>query len=88
MTHTLARLNCAITPYDERIDQRHHVDQVKAWAAAACTCGHTSHAYLWIEQRTMDTMPDAALTVLERCGHDALHLHNLHIATTREEPQP
>lgn len=70
MTHTLARLNCAITPYDERVDQRHHVDQVK------------------IEQRTMDCMPDAALTVLERCGHDALHLHNLHATTTREEPQP
>ena len=57
--HTLTHLTASTAQYNERTDTRDHVDKVRIWASAGCECGNYSHAYIWIEKRTVTTIPDA-----------------------------
>ncbi|QPO17060.1 hypothetical protein SEA_DEXDERT_64 [Gordonia phage Dexdert] len=79
--HNLDRLTCSTSQYDERADTSDKAGKVQVWAAAVCECSNSSNAYLWIEQHTVIGYPDLVLDVLERCGHDALALHQIHRRT-------
>lgn len=79
--HTLTHLTASTAQYNERTDTRDHVDKVRIWASARCACGNYSHAYIWIEKRTVTTIPDTVLDVLERVSRDALATHHLHVRT-------
>lgn len=81
MSHDLDRMTASTTKYDERTDTIDKANKVQVWATAVCWCSNASNAYLWIEQHTIAAYPDLVLDVLERCGRDALALHQIHRRT-------
>lgn len=83
--HELTQLIATTGAYQERVDNAQHAGQVKVWSAAKCSCGQQAFAYLWIEETTLSRLPDAVLDMLERCGRDALALHQLHKRTTSDD---